>query len=160
MTVSLVRIDDRLIHGQVVMTWLNHTDSNTVHIVDDEVAVDAFMQQILVAAAPSGVNLSVYGLNAAIEHFKEWQESEKRILILVRHPKTVETMIDNGAQIDTINLGGLRAAPDKRTLYRNISVSDEEQAVLQNILDKGVSIFIQMIATEGRTELIPKMLKS
>jgi mannose/fructose/N-acetylgalactosamine-specific phosphotransferase system component IIB len=157
-TVTLVRIDDRLIHGQVVMTWINYTSSNAVYIVDDKVAHDEFMAQVLVSVAPQGIVVKVFDHASAQSSFSEWDASSEKIMILVRSPKTVVQLMDSGADLSVVNLGGLGSAPGKRKLYRNISISKEEEEDLRTLLMQDIEVFIQMLATERRALLTEKML--
>ena len=63
--IVLVRIDDRLIHGQVMTSWLNYTSANKIMIIDDEVANDAFMKSVLKTCVPANVKLATFTVEKA-----------------------------------------------------------------------------------------------
>ena len=67
MEVSVFRIDDRLIHGQVVTSWITQTGSKKIIIIDDEVAKDTFNVRVVKALAPAGTKVIVYNVEKAAE---------------------------------------------------------------------------------------------
>ncbi len=76
MTISLVRVDDRLIHGQVVMSWIRYIDCNAIKIIDDQVASDEFMCSLLCSVAPSGTKVEIVDIKNGAEMYPSWTESE------------------------------------------------------------------------------------
>ncbi len=69
--IVLVRIDDRLIHGQVMTSWLNYTSANKIMIIDDEVANDAFMKSVLKTCVPANVKLATFTSGKGSSKIKE-----------------------------------------------------------------------------------------
>lgn len=153
MSISLIRIDDRMIHGQVVMSWIRHTASDAVYLIDDAVAADMGMIEILLAAAPANLDVKILSIKQALQDYGKWEISNKRILIIVRSPNTIVKMIEGGASIQSVNLGGLGMEPGKKRLYKNVSVSKKERKDLVFLVKQGINIYIQMIPTERRYEV-------
>lgn len=143
--IVLTRIDDRLIHGQVMTAWVKHTKATKIIIVDDTVAKDDFMKTVLTMAAPPGITVEVYDVNQASEVLKQPSPENERILILVKVPKTVEGLLNNGVDLKEMIVGGIGAAPGRKRLYKNISISEEERQSLLNIIDKGVEVNIHIV---------------
>ena len=75
----LIRIDDRLIHGQVVTSWVGHTGATEVLIIDDPISKDNFLQRLLKAAAPEGIKVQVLNTEDAISYLLEEQKGEDKI---------------------------------------------------------------------------------
>jgi PTS system mannose-specific IIB component len=159
MTISLIRVDDRMIHGQVVMSWVRHTGSKAIRLIDDKVAGDPVMKDIMLAAAPDHLDVDIVTKDHAADHFQSWKESEKKFMIIVRAPQILVNLLEKGVPMDTVNLGGLGMAPGKKKIYRNIAASAEERKALKILMTKGIKVYIQMIATERRVELNQKTLE-
>lgn len=143
--IVLTRIDDRLIHGQVMTSWVNYVSGNRIIIVDDAVAKDQFIQKVLIMAAPPTIKVEVYDVEKAAEILKEESEENERIIILVKYPQTIEKLIDKGVGIKKVIVGGMGAGPGRKRFYRNISLSEEEKITFSRLLDKGVKIDIRIV---------------
>lgn len=145
LSILLTRIDDRLIHGQVMTAWVKTKSANRIIIVDDEVAKDSFMQEVLKMSAPSGIEVDIFSTKNAVEALKDTSNIEERIIILAKVPQTIYTLIESGVEIKELNVGGMGAKPGRKTLYKNISASKEEKDCFKKIIDKDVKVFIQII---------------
>src|SRR5664279_2237393 len=106
MSLRLVRIDDRLIHGQVVAIWLRALGAQRIVIVDDATARDEFLAEVLTLAAPQGVPVEVMGLAQGIARLTELAPTPEPVIVLVRAPKTVLGLRRAGVPIAVVDLGG------------------------------------------------------
>ncbi|MDO4313818.1 MAG: PTS sugar transporter subunit IIB [Eubacteriales bacterium] len=148
------RIDDRLIHGQVMTLWIQHASANEVVIVDDAVAKDSFIQMVMKSSMPAKISLKIFGIADAIEYLNG-EDNGKRVLILVKTPGTLVALTDAGIQLDSVNVGGIGAKAGRRTLYKNISTSEAENQDLRNLIDKGIKVFFRVVVTDSE-ELVEK----
>ena len=82
--IVLTRIDDRLIHGQVVTAWIKQYPINRILIIDDELSQNRLMQRIYKAAAPMGIEVLIQACTQAIDFLKEEGEKGENLLILVK----------------------------------------------------------------------------
>jgi D-glucosaminate-specific PTS system IIB component len=144
-SIRLVRVDDRLIHGQVVAVWLRSVGADRILIVDDRVAADAFLVEVLTLAAPSDVAVEVLGLAEGAARTMELLDDPGRAFVLVKTPATALALVRAGVPIDVLNVGGMGAGPGRRPLYRNISVSDEERATMREIEASGTRVEIRAV---------------
>ena len=143
--IVLTRIDDRLIHGQVMTAWVKSTLGNRIIIVDDVVAKDQFLQKVLRMAAPPDIKVEVYGVDEASGVLKAEPKDNERVIILVKTPKTVEDMVNKGVKIEKMIVGGMGAGPGRKKFYKNISVSNEEKSIFSRLIDKGMDIDIRIV---------------
>lgn len=157
--IVLSRIDDRLIHGQVVTSWVKQTGGNKIIIVDDALTKDIFMQKILKAAAPPDVAVEVLNTETAAEMLKGEEESGEKIIILVKGPQTLEKLIEGGVKLKRIVLGGMGAKEGRKKFNRNVSASQEEMDSMKRIIQGGTEIVYQLVPTESPTD-IQKMLET
>ena len=151
--VALVRIDDRLIHGQVVVKWLRHLGFTAILVVDEGLWQDAFMQSILRLAAPAGVQVRVAPVHGAAEQLASINGDRTRVLLLVKSPQTALALLDDGFLFRELNVGGLAAGPGSVRLYKSVSANSEQLAALRTIHDRGVRVYVQMIPEERPVEL-------
>lgn len=152
LNIVLTRIDDRLIHGQVVTAWAKITKGNRIVVVDDEVAQDDFMISILKMAAPSSFEIGVYSIDEASTILKG-DSKDERVIILVKKPETILSLINNGVEIKSINLGGMGATVGRKQLYRNISISEEEKNCFKELINKGVNVYVQIVPDASAVDI-------
>lgn len=155
--IVLTRIDDRLIHGQVMTSWLNFTGANRIIVVDDQVAKDSFMKMILSSAVPGNISVDIFSIEEASSKIKDDFKESDKIIILAKYPKTILSLIEHGLQIKKLNVGGMGASSGRKNFYKNISASEEEKEIFKKIIDAGCEIYIQIIA-EGQEIDLSKLL--
>lgn len=139
----LTRIDDRLIHGQVMTAWIKNKKADQVVIVDDSVAKDDFMINVLENAVPDNIAIGIFSKEDAVTFFSEPLAAPT--IILVKTPQVIEYMIDNGIDISEIDLGGMGAKEDRERLYHTISTNNDENESFRRLIAKGVDTFIQIM---------------
>ena len=142
-----IRIDDRLIHGQVIVAWRQHLGYDAICIVDDSIANDAFMGDVLRMAAPTGVRVIVVTVGQAIAALEHTDASA--LLVLVKSPQTVLQLIEAGLQIDQVNVGNLGDAPGRKRVHRSISLATEHVTALDALAERGVRITFQLVPDDA-----------
>lgn len=146
MGLRLVRVDDRLIHGQVVAIWLKTLGAKRIIIVDDRTARDDFLREVIELAAPAGVALEIHPLADGIERVKEASASDEPVFVLMRSPVTALALREGGAEFDLLNVGGIGAGPDRKPLYRNISASQAELEAMRRLEQMGTRVELRIVA--------------
>lgn len=159
MSVVLYRIDDRLIHGQIMTAWSKSTKTNKIIIIDNLVAKDQFMQKVLTMAAPRDIKVEIYTLESGLAALKGQEvNSDDKTLVLVKTPQVIEYLVTNGLPIKFLNVGGMGAGPNRKSIYKNISASKEEIETFKKIYDMGVEIEFRIVP-DDKSVLINKVLK-
>lgn len=156
--ILVARIDDRLIHGQVVTAWVKAFPITTIVIVDDELASNDLMQRIYTAAAPVGITVSVMN-EADAAPFLSGEPDANRYLVLAKGPETFERLIGAGVGLQKLILGGMGAGPGRKTLIRNISAGQPERDSLRRIIAGGVPVVYQMVPADGETDISAALRK-
>ncbi|EAX8406164.1 PTS sugar transporter subunit IIB, partial [Salmonella enterica subsp. enterica serovar Agona] len=134
-TVSLLRIDDRLIHGQVMTGWVKHINATKIIIIDDELVHDDFMISVLEMAVPNHMTLNIFNVAQAIDvlsNVKDDGEDDK-IIILVKSPIPVLALLQGGVNFEELIVGGMGVNEKRSRLYRNLAASDVERAAFREI---------------------------
>ena len=142
--VVLTRIDDRLIHGQVITAWSKITSATRIIVVDDGVSKDPFMTKVLKIAAPSTVKVEVYSIEEAVAVLNG-EETGEKVIVLVKNPATVLDLVKKGVGIKELNVGGMGASKGRKSFYKNISVSQEEKDIFKELTNSGIDISIQIV---------------
>ena len=148
MSLRLVRIDDRLIHGQVVAVWLRALGAQRIVIVDDATARDEFLREVLTLAAPQGVPVEVLGGAEGAGRLIDLAATPEPVIVLARTPRTVLALRRAGVPIDVVDLGGMGAGPGRKRLHKTISVSPDELRELRELEQLGTRVEIQIVADD------------
>jgi mannose/fructose/N-acetylgalactosamine-specific phosphotransferase system component IIB len=134
MTLDLLRIDERLLHGQVIVGWGMRLQLEYYVIVDDEVAASEWEKDLYAAGLPDGADAIFVSLHEAIERFDELDAHPGRGALLTRTPATMRALADAGI-LDgrRVNLGGLHAGGDRRRVLPYVHLSPDEISDLKRI---------------------------
>jgi PTS system mannose-specific IIB component len=145
--IVFVRVDDRLIHGQVVTAWLKvYTSVKHIMCIDDFSSKDPFMQKMFQLLIPKDQTVEIKSVEGAIEALKEGLD--KPTMIIAKTPATIKALVDAGIDIDKFNIGGMGMSGKRKRFYQNISADEEEKDIMRELLDKGVKIEIQIVPTQ------------
>lgn len=147
-TIALARIDDRLIHGQVVVKWVRHVGCTEIVIVDDALARDPYMQRVLQLAAPTGMPVSILSVPDAISYFTTPSRHAGRALVLFKSPSAVLALHQNGVSIPELNLGGMAGGPGARRIFKSVAVMPSDIVALERLCAEGVRVYLQMVPEE------------
>lgn len=145
-----VRVDDRLIHGEVVVGWLNTLGVRKIVVVDDGVAKDEFVKEILRLAAPADSALIVLSLEQALSGDGSQFDDA---FVLVKSPVTALSLRQGGIVFSHLNVGGLGARPGRKPLYKNISASSEEIEAMEEFEREGGEVMFQIVPTDAVVQL-------
>ena len=148
MTLKLVRVDDRLIHGQVVAIWLKALGARRIVIVDDRTARDDFLREILELAAPPGVPVEVHEVEKGIERVRALVDDPEPVFVLMRSPVTAVRLREAGIEFPLLNVGGIGAGPGRKPLYRNISASPEEIEAMRQLEAMGTKVELRIVEND------------
>lgn len=149
--IVLARIDDRLVHGQVMTSWLNYLSANMIIVVDDETASNPLLGIVLKNVIPSKIGFELLTVDEAVLRLKGGKEDE-RIILLVKYPQTMETLIDSGVEIKAVNVGGMALNANRKTVYKWLAASLEEKESVLRMIDKGIDVGIQIIAEDRKLD--------
>lgn len=154
MPLSLVRIDDRLIHGQVVEGWVPFLHAQFILVVSDAAAADELQASLMRLAVPEDVQLEVLPVAQAAAHPVFKTGFSRRALVLAPGPQEVLRLLEQGAQFSTVNVGGLHYSAGKVQLGKAIYLSEEDRQALVAISHRGVHLEGRALPSERETDLI------
>lgn len=146
------RIDDRLIHGQVVTTWVNVHSIEQIIILNDKISADKTQKNILAMAAPQGIKVKAFGIEKFAEVIKTTPITRRTMLLFTTSADVLEA-VERGVEIPALNIGGMRYQEGRERLTKALSVSPEEKAAFQKLLDRGMEITVQMVPKDEKIDL-------
>ena len=146
---GLLRIDDRLIHGQVVAVWCRLRRFTRIVVVDDAVAEDSFLQEVMRLAVPTAIRLDVLTVAQSIEALRKETPDRETTMVLMKSPLTAERLFDGGVRYRALNLGALGRAPERENIYKSVALSEEEISILRRLQDQGVAITLLSVPGEA-----------
>lgn len=160
MKIALARIDDRLIHGQVVTVWSKETKCQRIIVCNDDVANDEIRRTLLTQVAPPGVQSSVVSIDKAIRVINNPKYEKDIALLLFTNPKDVLRLVEAGIDIKTVNIGGMSFKEGKHQINGVVSVNDEDIKAFRALNDKNIELEMRKVASDSKIyimKLIDKM---
>ena len=155
MPLTLVRIDDRLVHGQIATQWTQFSKAQKIVIVDDPTAKDSFLSNMFKKLAPMGTTVELYTTEDCIEPIKKYvADPSTNVMILVKTPAPILAMLQNGIEIKQYILGGMGSKMGRKTLYRNICANSEECEDMKKINALGCMGYVQIIPSDKQTKVM------
>jgi mannose/fructose/N-acetylgalactosamine-specific phosphotransferase system component IIB len=138
----LQRVDDRLIHGQVVIAWGGRLHPERIWVVDERAASDPWEKDLLASAAP-GAEVRVVTVAAMAAGWRDEAEARGGAFLLVRDLGVALALVEAGAAIERLNLGGLHYAPGKTKVNEYIYLDEGDRARARALLARGVALEVQ-----------------
>lgn len=158
MNISLLRIDDRLIHGQVATSWAKAVKCEAIFAISDEVAEDALRRELLLQIAPAHLKAYVIPVEKAIKVYHNPKYAGKNILWLVTKPADVVRLVEGGVKIDKVNVGGMTYKDGNKQLSDAVTVGKADVEAFKKLLDLGINLSMQKVASNPRVELTRQKL--
>ena len=154
MDVQLFRIDDRLIHGQVVLGWAKPLKSNRILLCDDEVSQSDWEKELYSTCVPEHLQTLVCNVDETATLLATKLHQEDKTIVLVKEPKVVMDIVNKGYVPGKINLGGLHYNDHRKKYLSYIYLNDEEINHLHWLLDKGIRIYCQDVHTSKALDVL------
>ncbi|MBP5718028.1 MAG: PTS sugar transporter subunit IIB [Abditibacteriota bacterium] len=151
--VVLARVDDRLIHGEVVTAWIPTYKATRILIIDDDVAKDEFNVRVVKALAPAGTKVFVYTVEKASEKLMVPGVEGERLLLLAKTPTTYCRLIQNGVPLKEVNLGGACIRGDRKPFINNVALDPAEVTACEEMRKAGCRVYYQLVPEQSVIEI-------
>ncbi|MDN6968217.1 PTS sugar transporter subunit IIB [Oenococcus sp. UCMA 17063] len=159
MSIVAVRIDGRLLHGQVANMWTGVIKPSRIMVVDNSTANSDIEKAAIKLARPAGVNLSILSEDRAIDHIVNGRYDSQRVFILARRPKVLLDMIDGGVEINEVNVGNMSQASGTRPLTKSINIVQADIDAFNALHEKGIKMTVQMVPSDPAVDLMQLLKK-
>ncbi|ENZ30682.1 MULTISPECIES: PTS system mannose/fructose/N-acetylgalactosamine-transporter subunit IIB [Clostridium] len=138
--ITHIRIDDRLIHGQVATMWTNELGATRIMVINDEVANNDMQKSLLRMAAPPNVSTSIITKETAVKNISDGKYKGQKVFIVVKSPLDILYLLNNGLDIKEINVGNMSAKSNTEVIKTTISVTKEEKEAFKELIERGVEV--------------------
>jgi PTS system mannose-specific IIB component len=159
MTISAVRIDGRLIHGQVANLWTTKLGVTRIMVVDDKVAASDIEKSGLKLARPAGIDLSVLPEKVAADHINRGGYDSQKVFIVVRRPQVLLDLVNDGVKLETINVGNMSQTDETTQITNSINVVQDDVDTFKALHEKGIKITQQMVPGDQANDFMEILKK-
>ncbi len=144
------RVDNRLVHGQIIETWLPFTRATCLVVANDELSQDVLKQEIMSLAIPQDVNVSFISVESLSEKYKcrGVPFARSNMLVLFSNCRDAVRAFEQGFVFVSLNIGNLHYSPGKKQIAPNVALSRDDEDCLRYFDDRGVELDFRCIPTE------------
>lgn len=154
--VCFARVDERLIHGQVMTSWVKKYWIKKIILVDDDIVQDDFMKDVLVLSAPQGVKVEVRSAADTAAALED-EKSEENTMLLFKDLRYVQLLVNYGFPLKELNVGNIGSAPGRKAITREVYVSEEEKEILRELSGKEIFVYIQKLPQDAQVDVMKKI---
>jgi mannose/fructose/N-acetylgalactosamine-specific phosphotransferase system component IIB len=157
MGVLLYRVDDRLIHGQVVVGWGRYLKANAILVCSERVANDGFAKTMMEMGVPADVKVEVLRLAEAAAKLNVDAFGKRAAIVLFETPADALELLKRNVEIGRLNIGGMHFRAGKRQIMEGVSVDRGDCEALTDLAARGVEIYFQMVPQARPVSIVPKL---
>lgn len=148
--ITLLRVDHRLLHGQVAFSWTQYVGADCTLIANDSVPEDELRKTTIKLAKPPSVKLVIKNINDSIEAIKSGVTDKYNLFIVVESVNDAWRIASAVEEIKSINLGGIKAKEGSKNISKAINLLPEEIEQLQQLVGKGVEVEIRQVPNDRK----------
>ena len=160
MAVVHVRMDNRLIHGQILVSWKSALKLDHIIVCNDNVAKDPLQVAVLKAVAPNGVKVSILSVKEAADYCLSPASENEKIFILAKFPEDGWGLVENGLSLPVLNLGNQAYVRNSQKVSNTVFLTESGVQALKKIHEAGIKITCRMMPTNSEDEFWPSVVKA
>ncbi|WP_018658993.1 PTS sugar transporter subunit IIB [Allofustis seminis] len=145
-----LRVDHRLLHGQVAVAWFNTVGANTILIANDAVAADETRKKIMRMAKPANGKLVIKDIDYCIHAINTGLTDKYDMFVVVENVKDAYRLITETKVFDSLNLGGTPPTDETRNISKTINVTKEDERLLDELAERGIEVEIRQVPAESK----------
>lgn len=153
--IILTRIDDRLLHAQVVVGWGRELRPDRIIVADDRVASSEWERDLYASAAPPEIRVSILSVSEACERISAGEFDQERTILLVSGPAGILRLLDMGLKIGEVNVGGMHYGDGKVKLLDNVYLDDDDRNALGELARRGITLEARALPRQEKVILNP-----
>lgn len=155
--ILMTRIDNRLVHGQVGVTWTNTLGANLLLVANDDAAQDPVQQNLMDMVVADGIQTRYFTLQKTIDIIAK-AASHQKIFIVCKTPQDVLTLVKGGVPITFVNVGNMHFSAGKKQIHKTVSVDDADISAFNQLAQLGVKCEVRRVPDESG-EMVSDLLK-
>lgn len=151
--ISLFRIDERLIHGQVAYAWSTAYEIDKIVVIDDQVVNDEIQKMMLKMAVPKNKGFSIFTVDEAIDYFNKNINDKEKVFVVVKKPEIVLRLVEGHVPIKSINVGGMYYKDGKEKISKTVYLDEKDKEVFNKLKSKGIESEIRTTPSDKKLNL-------
>ncbi|MDR0823395.1 MAG: PTS sugar transporter subunit IIB [Endomicrobium sp.] len=159
MTISIVRIDDRLIHGQIIQGWLKNVDIDALAVASDAASKDTVWQTLMSISVPDNIKLKVASVEDIAAAVLNGDFDKDKTMLLASSPKDILFILKKGVKFNSVNVGGMHYGDGKNEILYNIYADDADIAALKEISSMGISLEGRLLPEDEKNDVAAAIKK-
>ncbi|MDQ8500909.1 PTS sugar transporter subunit IIB [Enterococcus faecium] len=152
-----VRIDERLIHGQVAGIWAPSLHTQRIIVINDEAAADTLQKSSLRMAAPTSMRLSVLSVESAAKNIRSGKYGKQRLFLVFKNPTDVLRYLKAGGKLTHVNVGNMSYKEGSKDITKSIQVLEEEIDVFESIAAMDINVTAQLVPNDPVIDFMDKL---
>lgn len=152
-----VRMDERLIHGQVAGIWAPSLHTQRIIVINDEAAADSLQKSSLRMAAPTSMRLSVLPVESAAKNIRSGKYGKQRLFLVFKNPTDVLRYLKAGGKLTHVNVGNMSYKEGSKDITKSIKVLDEEIDVFESIAAMDINVTAQLVPNDPVVDFMDKL---
>ncbi|HET9986210.1 MAG TPA: PTS sugar transporter subunit IIB [Longimicrobiales bacterium] len=154
MAIVLLRVDERLIHGQVVVGWGTSLHPDRIVVVDDELAASTWEQELYTLGLPTQLSAEFATVAEARRALPDWLDGPGRVIVLTRDVRTMRRLAEDALlRGREVNIGGIHYAPGRHAILPYVYLSDEERTEMRRLADEGAVVTARDLPGSRRVDI-------
>lgn len=149
--IKLLRVDHRLLHGQVAVAWFGTIGANTILIANDGVARDESRKQIMRLAKPSNAKLVMKDIDYCVQAINEGLTDKYDMLVVTENIADAHRLITGTNAFTSLNLGGTKATNETKNLSKTVNITAAEEELLKDLIARDIEVEIRQVPSESKT---------
>lgn len=146
--IKLLRIDDRLVHGQVATYYVNMTGADTILVANDKYAASDMLKMTLSVAKPVGCKMPIRSVQDSIAYLHNPAKENRKILMIVGSVKDAVEICRNCESVQEIDIGGIRKAEGARAIANQVFLTEADLEGIKQISEMGRHIYLQEVPSK------------
>ncbi|WEV43417.1 PTS sugar transporter subunit IIB [Lactobacillus sp. ESL0684] len=155
--IKLIRVDHRLLHGQVIFSWSKFASIERIIVIDTATANDDFKKMSLKLAKPEDIKLNVFSVDAAIAKMEQIKALKDNVMLIFAQVSELAKFVEAYGHVDEINYGGIPDRPNAKRYSNAVFLTPEEVDLTKKMCDQGIDIVMQQVPSSGK-EFLNKIL--
>jgi len=154
--ISLVRVDDRLLHGQVICAWVPFAEADFLIIASDEAAGDSLAREVMSSCAHNGLDVMVKSVDDSVRAAEKEDSLGHRVILVVGDLKDAMRVYTKGLEFKKLNIGNIHHEDGGRTIANSVIVDSEDEEIIERFVELGVSIDIRDVPATEPTRYVSR----
>lgn len=158
--ITLARVDDRLVHGQVMQVWTKGHGTNAAYVIDDATAADEFMKEIYESTqSTGGLAIKVFSSDSIVDEWNKNQFGDDNVALIFKSIAYAKKAVDGGVPIKELNVGGIAIKPGTTKVIESVGLSKEDAELCKALDAAGVKVYFQKIPSSENVSLSAALAK-